>query len=110
MDTENYKKLIGLIIKQEREKQGLTQEVLSAKINLDQSNLSNIENGKNFPSFTSFCALVEILDIEPNMFLRFLKFKTHKKSSIDIEIEEHLKLMSDDFKLNLLGIIKNVKQ
>lgn len=61
MDFNKGKELIGLIVRNKRDKLKLTQEELSARISLDQSNLSNIENGKNFPAFTTFCALVEVL-------------------------------------------------
>lgn len=79
MDFNKGKELIGLIVRNKRDKLKLTQEELSARISLDQSNLSNIENGKNFPAFTTFCALVEVLNIEPNEFLRFLNFSQGQK-------------------------------
>lgn len=47
MDFNKGKELIGLIVRNKRDKLKLTQEELSARISLDQSNLSNIENGKN---------------------------------------------------------------
>ena len=46
MDNIKCKKLIGLIVKNKRDELGLTQEELSAQLDIDQSNLSNIENGK----------------------------------------------------------------
>lgn len=72
MDFNKGKELIGLIVRNKRDKLKLTQEELSARISLDQSNLSNIENGKNFPAFTTFCALVEVLNIYAGLLLNNL--------------------------------------
>ena len=110
MKEEESKKIIGLIVKNQREKLSLTQEELSEKINIDQSNLSNIENGKNFPSFTTLCSLIENLNIEPNEFLGFLKFKSNNKDIIDIEISERLKAISISIKLHILEIIKETNK
>lgn len=109
MEETKRKKLIGTIIRNEREKRGLTQEELSARISLDQSNLSNIENGKNYPSFATFCALVEVLDIEPNEFLGFLKFGSNTKEIIDIKIQELVKKYSPELKENLFKVLKKIK-
>lgn len=105
MDFNKGKELIGLIVRNKRDKLKLTQEELSARISLDQSNLSNIENGKNFPAFTTFCALVEVLNIEPNEFLRFLNFSQGQKDSLDIEIQERINSFSKDTKSQLYEII-----
>lgn len=109
MDFEQYKSTVGLIIKKKRESMNITQEELSARIDLSQGNLSNIENGKNFPSMDTFFALVEILNIEPNQFLSFLKFQPEPKSILDIELQEYIKPLSSDLKYCLSKIIKKIK-
>lgn len=108
MNVNEYQKLLGQIIRNERERQNLTQEELSARINLIQGNLSNIENGKNFPAFATFCALVETLNIEPNEVLCFLKFSTNDKDPIDIEIQEQVKKLPNELKNSLLTILNNM--
>lgn len=110
MNEIKYKKLIGLIVKNKRDELGLTQEELSAQLDIDQSNLSNIENGKNFPSFTTFCTLAETLNIEPNEFLGFLKFDKNSKETIDIEIQEYLKPLSQELKAHILEILKKINE
>lgn len=106
LEEGKYKKLIGQIIRNTREDLNLTQEELSARIELDQSNLSNIENGKNFPSFITFCKLIEELNVEPNNLLRFLKFNVNNKEIVDIEIEEHIKKCTPDLKEHINAILK----
>ena len=110
MDDIKCKKLIGLIVKNKRDELGLTQEELSAQLDIDQSNLSNIENGKNYPSFTTFCTLVETLNIEPNEFLSFLKFSNNSKEAIDIDIQEYIKPLSTKLKTNVLEILKKINE
>ena len=107
-DEEN-KKLLGLIIKTEREKLKLTQEELCSKIELDQSNLSNIENGKNYPSFTTFCKIIEALNTEPNKLLRFLNFANIHQEKIDIEIQELLQTIPENTKQNIYELLKQLK-
>ncbi len=108
MTKNEIKNIIGLIIKNARDSNKLTQEELSARININQSNLSNIENGKNFPSFETLCAIVEILNIEPNELLGFLKFKENKKTSLDIELFEYIRNLDNNTKNSLLSIVKKL--
>jgi len=110
MTKSAQKKLIGLVIKNAREQKGLTQEELSARININQSNMSNIENGKNFPSFNTLCSLVEILNIAPNDLLGFLKFSDIKKDILDNEILEYIKPLDKELKKNLIEIIKRIEK
>ena len=80
-DEEN-KKLLGLIIKTEREKLKLTQEELCSKIELDQSNLSNIENGKNYPSMTNLESILRVIECS---FLEVFDFEHKKENGTLIE-------------------------
>lgn len=110
IDKKCSKKLIGLVIKNAREQKGLTQEELSASININQSNMSNIENGKNFPSFNTLCSLVEILNIAPNELLGFLNFSNNEKDALDIEILEYIKPFDKELKKSLIEIIKRIEK
>ena len=110
MDEITCKKIMGLMIKNKREALGLTQEELSARINLDQSNLSNIENGKSFPSFPKFCSIIEALDVEPNEMLSFLSFSLNTKNITDIEFQEYSKKLPQELKLHFLEIMKIITE
>lgn len=110
MDEINSKKLIGTIIKNKRETLNLTQEELSARVNIDQSNLSNIENGKSYPSFPKLCSFIEVLDIEPNELLAFLKFSSNKNTYMDIEFLEYSKKLTPEFKTHILEIMKLISK
>lgn len=110
MDEINCKKLLGLIIKNKREAMNLTQEELSARINLDQSNLSNIENGKSFPSFPKFCSFIEALDVEPNELLAFLNFSANSKTSNDIEMQEYSKKLPLELKAHFIEIMRIISE
>lgn len=109
MNSSSQKKLIGLIIKNAREAKALTQEELSAKIAINQGNLSNIENGKSFPSFQTLCSIIEVLNIEPNELLSFLKFSSNQKDALTLEILEYVKPLSCGIKDSLLNLLKNIK-
>lgn len=106
MNEMNCKKLLGLIIKNKREALNLTQEELSARINLDQSNLSNIENGKSFPSFPKFCSIIEVFDAEPNELLAFLNFSANSKTPVDIEMQEYIQKLPLELKTHFLEIMR----
>src|SRR5574344_578943 len=59
---DNIKKLLGNRIRELRHQKGITQEMLSEMINIDQRNLSNIECGVTFPS-KSLIAISNALEI-----------------------------------------------
>ncbi|MBR1942768.1 helix-turn-helix transcriptional regulator [bacterium] len=62
------KYLLGLKIKELRNKKGLSQQQLAELINIDQRNLSNIECGNTFPT-KSLLAITEAFNITlPELF------------------------------------------
>lgn len=109
MDEKTKKEILGLLIKNERKKQGLTQDKLSSLINIDAKNLSNIERGNNFPAFNTFCKIVEVLEIEPNYLLNFIEFKKLKQNPIDLELFENFKSLSDKTKIKINELITTLR-
>ena len=65
---KEIKHLLGLKIKELRNKKGLSQQQLAELINIDQRNLSNIECGNTFPTKT-LIAIAETFNITlPELF------------------------------------------
>jgi len=110
MDDNTKKKLLGSIIKKERESKNITQDRLSSLIEIDPRNLSKIERGINFPSFKSFCKIVEVLKIEPNYFLNFIQFDKIKENPIDKELIASLKTLPDEIKIKINELIASLKK
>ncbi len=106
MDKQDRKKLFGLILKNSREKLGFTQDKFSSLIELDTTNLSRIENGKSSPSFDTLCNMIEVLNIDPNYLLYFLKFAEKRHSYEDIETFENLERIKTDVKKGITDLIK----
>lgn len=110
MNIDKFKQIIGLIIKKERERQGLTQDALSEIISLDATNLSYIENGRRAPSFPTLCKIITHLKFEPNELFSFLPFKETDKNMLDIEIYQALKPLSDETKQSILDLVKKLSK
>lgn len=69
IDKNELYELIGSNIKREREKAGLTQEVLSEKIGLEIKTLSKIERGKVGISIMTLNQICEVLCISSSVIL-----------------------------------------
>lgn len=106
MDNADRKRLIGIIIKKEREKRKLTQDALSEKIEVDAGNLSNIENGKSFPSISTLCKIMQYLSIEPNRIFSFISLNSIEVNTLDLFIQENVKSLPDEIKISLSEVIK----
>lgn len=61
------------LIKELREKAGLSLSQMSAKTGLSKSSLSNIENGINSPTVENFNKICDALGIEPDRFYQLHK-------------------------------------
>lgn len=59
----------GAILKEQRKRQGLTQESLASKSQVDRNFISLLEQGKNGPSLRILLKLTSALDIQPTEFL-----------------------------------------
>ena len=108
MNEEDAKRLLGIKLRNLREKLGYSQDRFSSLINLDATNLSRIETGKSFPSFITFCNIIEVLKIEPNNLLNFISFNENVQNYKDIEIIENLSRVPEDVKINIYHLIKSL--
>lgn len=63
--------LWGAILRAKREKNGVTQEVLSKYLDIDQSTLARYEQGKIPMNLNNFVRICEFLRITPNEILNY---------------------------------------
>ena len=87
--------LIGMRIKELRQKRGLTQDKLSHKVDIDPKHLSRIEVGRSFPSFDTLERMANALHVELRA---FFEFKRNSKSTSELKksVAELLKDADDD--------------
>ena len=92
----NYKKSLGLRIKELRKSKKLSQEQLAEKIDLEPPSVCNIENGKNYPSLQNMEKIVNVLGVS---FVDIFQFE-HQKQNEDLvkEINRFLKDNPDKIK------------
>ncbi len=62
------KKLIGLKIKQQRKRLGLTQFQLAELVGLHEKQISRIESGLNYPTFENFVNITKSLSLNMSDF------------------------------------------
>jgi len=98
------KKLIGLKVKEIREKHNYTQEYFAETININTSSLSNIETGKSYPSMQTLLNIIEKFDVKPQEIFDF----AYLNDDINLENEmiQIIKSQSYDKKQILYRIIK----
>lgn len=109
-DLEKYKQIISHKIRQLRKSQGLTQEEFCDKIDIEIPTFSNIENGKSLPSTSTLIKIKKTFKIEPNEFWDFIDWNDTGKSQLDIEIQEYSATLSNEMKIHVLEILKNLKE
>lgn len=88
------KELLGLRIREFRERRNLTQDKLAEKIGIDPKHLSRIENGRNYPSLDTLEKLVTSLDVTLDSIFKFNHISTNE--DIIERIELKLKSMPID--------------
>ena len=66
MNELEFKRLLGMRIKELRTKKELTQEELAEKICVGERNLSKIECGEIFFKLKTLMGLLSTLEVEPN--------------------------------------------
>lgn len=62
--------LIGRIIRQNRDKKGLTQEQLSGLAGLDRTHYSKIERGLRNPTIETVFKIAYALDVQPHKLIK----------------------------------------
>lgn len=95
--------IIGSRIKEERIKQGLTQEELGNMIGVSKTAISYYERGKEQPKMEKLKKLTEVLNLTPNYI-----FGSEINTVLEDDINYHTNISSLD--LEILNNIKTHKQ
>jgi transcriptional regulator with XRE-family HTH domain len=110
--TDGLEKIVIAKIKEERKKQGLTQEDIAEKLGVSQNTYKNIETGVGELSFPRFLALTKILGMtdvlgnevkeitEADQTILYLKFLAEHKDSL-LETAESLQTIVNSIKILL---------
>ena len=81
-----YKKRLGIRIKEIRKQRHLSQEKLAELVDISQNALSYIENGENFFTAETLEKIITALEIEPNELFEFEHFKTNDELIKEINL------------------------
>ena len=84
-------KNIGVILKEERRRKGLTRKELSDKINISENYIGYIEQGKYEISLLKFILIINELDLNPNYVIKNVIEKVNKKEINEEEEKDILK-------------------
>ena len=66
-------KVVGTVIKEYREKKGLSQEVLSGHADLDRTHYSKIERGERMPTISTLFKIANALAVSPSAIVRSIE-------------------------------------
>ena len=80
---ENFLKIVGKNIREERKKKGKTQSELAFSANMDLNTISNIENGKSPARLDSIYKIAEVFQVKPYSLLQTSKIS--KEEIIEIK-------------------------
>lgn len=72
------KQLLGMRIKEFREKRKFTQDKLAEIVGIDPKHLSRIENGRNYPSFETLEKILDSLEISYEDVFKYSHFLDKK--------------------------------
>ncbi len=101
-------KQIGLKIKERRQNQGITQEFIANKLDVNPSHISNIEGGRAHPSLTALVKIANILQCSVDYFISGeYTYKVDKGATmtLDSQIMGKLKYCDMDKKQRVLKMI-----
>jgi transcriptional regulator with XRE-family HTH domain len=73
------KKLLGARIKELRKARGLSQDVVSEKIDIDPKHLSRIEVGRSYPSLDALERIADALGVEAKDLFEFVHERSDKE-------------------------------
>lgn len=101
-------KAIGLKIKERRQSQGITQEMVANHLDVNPSHISNIECGCANPSLTALIKIANLLHCSVDYFISgeytFTADK-EKEKTLDDKIMDKLKYCDSDTKNKVLKMI-----
>lgn len=69
-------KKVGCVIKEYREKRGLSQEVVSGLADIGRTHLSAIERGIRKPTLETFFRISDAMDVKPSTLIRQIEEMT----------------------------------
>ena len=72
--------IVGKIIQRNREKNGLSQEVVSGLADIGRTHLSAIERGVRKPTLETFFKIAEAMNIEPYQLLKQIEDEIAKQA------------------------------
>lgn len=101
-------KAIGLKIKERRQSQGITQEMIANHLDVNPSHISNIECGRANPSLTALVKIANILQCSVDYFISGeYTFHTNKENekTLDDKIMDKLRYCNSDTKNKVLKMI-----
>lgn len=101
-------KAIGLKIKERRQSQGITQEMVANHLDVNPSHISNIECGRANPSLTALIKIANLLHCSVDYFIsREYTFtaEKEKEKTLDDKIMDKLKYCDSDTKNKVLKMI-----
>ncbi len=68
IEKENFKRIVGDLIRDIRTDQGLSQEKLGYLTGYDRTYIGSIERGEKNASFYAFYKILKVLDVDPTEF------------------------------------------
>ena len=66
-------KIVGIVIRNYREKCNLSQDVVSGLADIGRTHLSAIERGIRKPTLETFFRIAEAMNIEPNKLIKLIE-------------------------------------
>jgi transcriptional regulator with XRE-family HTH domain len=85
-DTSYFYTAVGRLVREARDKAGLTQEALASRVGLTRTSVTNIEKGRQKLLLHTFCDLAGALGVLPDALL-----PESRESPAEPEIEDLLK-------------------
>ena len=101
-------KAIGLKIKERRQAQGVTQEMVANHLDVNPSHISNIECGRANPSLTALIKIANLLQCSVDYFISgeyTFKADSENELTLDNKIMDKLKYCDVDKKNRVLKMI-----
>ncbi|MBU5343842.1 helix-turn-helix domain-containing protein [Caldifermentibacillus hisashii] len=89
----DFLKLVGDKVKFHRKEQGLTQEQLADKSDLQYSYIGGVERGERIISLLTLEKIINSLDISPESFFSFKEIDTLDKNNVNQVISIHKSLL-----------------
>jgi len=69
MDSEKYRHIFGIVLRDLRKKKNYSQEKLALDCELDRTFISMIERGLRQPSLSTIVKIAEVLKVKPSKLL-----------------------------------------